>query len=317
MQAVVGRGGVEELKPILPGARGPAVEDIQRRLLVLGYDLGRTGVDGVFLGMTRDAVIAFQTQHNLSEDGVVGEETWSALVDETFTLGDRMLYLRLPHFHGRDVRELQQALSTLGFSCNTVDGIFGRFTEQAVREFQRNCGQPGDGIAGPDTVRALMGLRHVWEGKAAPVPAGPDRDLQRTLEPLTRTAVEVGVFDGLVVESTERRTATEITARLVNLVQASDDRALLWTTDATSVHPQPEIVIELGAGEDFVAPGTPVVSLGDDGPDALAGRILTALAVTDSPCKRLVVDVGSPTMDEQTLQRSAVRLLDALCAALA
>ena len=305
------------MKPILPGARGPAVEDIQKRLLMLDYDLGRTGVDGVFLGMTRDAVIAFQTQHGLSEDGVVGEETWSALVDETFMLGDRMLYLRLPHFHGRDVRELQQALSTLGFSCNAVDGIFGRFTEQAVREFQRNCGQPGDGIAGPDTVRALMGLRHVWEGKGAPVPSGVGRDIQCTLEPLTRTAVEVEVCDGLAVESKERRTATEIAGRLVNLVQASDDRALLWPATATTVYPQPDIVIALGVGEDIAAPGTPVVSLGDDGPDALAGRLLTALAVTDSPRKRLVVDVGSPTMDEHTLQRSAVRLLDALCAALA
>ena len=90
------------MKPILPGGRGPAVEDIQRRLLALGFDLGPTGVDGVFLGKTRDAVIAFQTGNGLSEDGVVGGETWAALVDATFKLGDRTLYLRLPHFHGRD-----------------------------------------------------------------------------------------------------------------------------------------------------------------------------------------------------------------------
>ena len=95
------------MRPVRPGARGPAVEDIQRRLLALGYDLGRTGVDGVFLGLTADAVRSFQSVNGLSEDGVVGDETWSALVDAGFKLGDRMLYLRLPHFHGHDVLALQ------------------------------------------------------------------------------------------------------------------------------------------------------------------------------------------------------------------
>jgi hypothetical protein len=99
-----GENEVLSVRPILPGGRGAAVEDVQRRLLVLGYDLGRTGVDGVFLGQTREAVAAFQREHELSEDGIVGPETWAALVDSTFTLGDRMLYLRLPYFHGNDVQ---------------------------------------------------------------------------------------------------------------------------------------------------------------------------------------------------------------------
>ena len=76
------------MRPVRPSDRGPAVEDIQRRLLALGYDLGPTGVDGVFLGQTAEAVRSFQLSHGLSEDGVVGEETWSALVDAGFTLGD-------------------------------------------------------------------------------------------------------------------------------------------------------------------------------------------------------------------------------------
>ena len=65
------------MRSVRPGNRGPAVEDIQRRLLSLGYELGPTGVDGVFLGLTSEAVRAFQQEHALSEDGVVGDETWS------------------------------------------------------------------------------------------------------------------------------------------------------------------------------------------------------------------------------------------------
>ena len=130
------------MKPVRPGDRGPAVEDIQRRLLTLGYDLGRTGVDGVFLGATAEAVLAFQTQHDLEEDGLVGESTWSTLVDASFSLGDRMLYLRLPHFHGHDVTVLQQALNALGFTVGEIDGIFGAFTERALRAPARLSGMP-------------------------------------------------------------------------------------------------------------------------------------------------------------------------------
>src|SRR5450759_569983 len=140
------RGAVRHIRK---GDRGPAVEDVQRRLLVLGEDLGTTGVDGCFLGATYAAVVAFQRERGLDEDGEVGPETWAALVDATFTLGDRLLYLRYPYLHGADVRSLQQALNALGFACGETDGIFGAFTERAVREFQANMGLDADGIVGP------------------------------------------------------------------------------------------------------------------------------------------------------------------------
>ena len=125
------------LEPIAQGDRGAAVEDVQKRLLVLGFDLGPTGVDGVFLGATLSAVRSFQHANGLSEDGTVGDETWAALVDATFRLGDRLLYLRYPYLHGADVRALQSALNVLGFACGSPDGIFGAFTERAVRTFPR------------------------------------------------------------------------------------------------------------------------------------------------------------------------------------
>ena len=81
--------------PIAQGDRGPAVEDVQKRLLTLGFDLGPTGVDGVFWGATLTAVRRFQADHSLDEDGVVGNETWAALVDATFRLGDRLLGARI------------------------------------------------------------------------------------------------------------------------------------------------------------------------------------------------------------------------------
>jgi len=55
---------------------------------------------------------------------------------------------------GPKVETLQRALNDQGASL-TVDGDFGPATEQAVRDFQSSQGLTADGIAGPQTLRAL------------------------------------------------------------------------------------------------------------------------------------------------------------------
>ena len=103
---------------------GPAVEDVQQRLARLGF-LPEDGIDGVYGDATAAAVRAFCGVAGLPPVGEVNEKVWSALVDASFCLGDRTLYLRMPYFHGHDVLELQQALGALGFACGALDGIFG------------------------------------------------------------------------------------------------------------------------------------------------------------------------------------------------
>lgn len=296
------------MRPILPGARGPAVEDIQKRLLKLGFDLGPTGVDGVFMGRTRDAVVSFQSRLGLSEDGVVGDETWSALVDETFTFGDRSLYLRLPHFHGRDVRVLQQALGSLGFSCRDDDGIFGPMTERAVREFQRNSGQPADGIVGPDTLTAIQRLHHVWEGKDAVV---PDTGRRSGSDPL---AALVGLS---ITVSGDGDTAADVAARLVNLVHATAAEAdVALAIDArpgraVDVH---VLLVESGG---HVMEQIPVAILGSDGTEAFGTRLMTALAARSPGESTIAIETPEGDGGPNGPQRTAVRLLDGICFALA
>jgi hypothetical protein len=55
---------------------------------------------------------------------------------------------------GAAVRELQQLLNSLGFTC-AVDGGFGPNTTSAVERFQEAHGLRVDGKVGPDTWRAL------------------------------------------------------------------------------------------------------------------------------------------------------------------
>jgi len=293
------------MKPVRSGDRGPAVEDIQRRLRTLGYELGPTGVDGVFFGRTAEAVRAFQTKHELAEDGLVGDETWSALVDATFQLGDRMLYLRLPHFHGYDVRVLQEALSALGFACGQVDGIFGAYSERALREFQRNVGLVPDGIAGADTVRAVMALRHVWEGKDPRAHSAAHVAPARAAEVLAKVALGVGGIDEVGAQTAER---------VVNLAHAtsSDARVRVLKPGAESFSECSAILMLCVDGTASAVPGRPVVRL--DPPDSLASRLLTAVAAARRGCPEVVVELpGSDVWDEHVQQRAAVMLLDAVC----
>ena len=151
--------------------QGAAVEDVQRRLAQLGY-LSEDAVDGIYEQRTADAVKAFCREQQLEADGNVDQKTWSKLVDESYELGDRVVYLRLPCFHGKDVRVLQSARSARGFATGGNDGLFGPHTEEALRKFQLNLGLPADGIAGAFTFKALMNLRHSWEGNSSfsPIP---------------------------------------------------------------------------------------------------------------------------------------------------
>ncbi|MBX3573248.1 MAG: DUF3380 domain-containing protein [Mesorhizobium sp.] len=58
---------------------------------------------------------------------------------------------------GDDVRYLQDLLAAAGYRIS-ADGMFGRLTEDAVRDFQRARGLVVDGIAGPRTLETLRGV---------------------------------------------------------------------------------------------------------------------------------------------------------------
>ena len=146
----------EQRLPITAGDEGDAVRELHQRLAATGFTAG--GDPDVFDADTVLAVRGFQASRRLIEDGVVGMQTWGALVESDFRLGDRMLYLRAPMTRGDDVTELQWRLGSLGFDAGYVDGIFGPDTERAVRGFQTNQALTASGVADPHTVAALERL---------------------------------------------------------------------------------------------------------------------------------------------------------------
>jgi peptidoglycan hydrolase-like protein with peptidoglycan-binding domain len=63
------------------GSRGTAVTDLQRRLAAAGFSPGTA--DGIFGSLTANAVRNFQRARGLGVDGVVGPQTWGALLGST------------------------------------------------------------------------------------------------------------------------------------------------------------------------------------------------------------------------------------------
>lgn len=92
---------------------------------------------------------------------------------------------------GARVRELQHLLVRAGYPVN-VDGDYGPATHAAVREFQAAAGLEVDGVAGPQTMRALERYR---QGAA-------DRPGQQALGelPEVRDGVAGGIGGGIAAE---------------------------------------------------------------------------------------------------------------------
>jgi N-acetylmuramoyl-L-alanine amidase len=151
-----------------PGSRGEAVRDLQVRLGVLGHEI--PPVEAGRYGPGTEAMVrAFQQARGLRVDGICGTQTWSAVVESGYRLGDRLLYRRRPMLRGDDVAELQRRLNGLGFDAGREDGILGDDTTRALVEFQRNMNLPADGMCGAATLGVLDRVGGLADGSVATV----------------------------------------------------------------------------------------------------------------------------------------------------
>lgn len=150
---------------IKQGDRSDQVEDVQARLRALGFRIEDD--PATFGDSTHLAVRTFQQSRAILVDGIVGPQTWQHLVEASWRLGDRTLYVKFPPMRGDDVTTLQTRLNALGFDAGREDGIFGPLAHEAVREFQKEYGVLEDGMFGRRTLEALEGLRVDRPGTAA------------------------------------------------------------------------------------------------------------------------------------------------------
>lgn len=69
------------------GVKATYVTVAQYMLSSLGYDLGPTGIDGKFGNYTANAVKAFQRDHGLAVDGIIGPNTAEELIKAYVSAG--------------------------------------------------------------------------------------------------------------------------------------------------------------------------------------------------------------------------------------
>ena len=150
------------------GATGPAVTAVQT---AVGATAG-----GSFGDTTVSAVSAFQGAHGLAGDGVVGPQTWRALLKATAPVpaptsgGPYDAYentVLQVGSTGTAVTVLQQALH-----LTLVDGDFGPATRSAVIAFQTSHQLPADGVVTAPVWRALGAAKTAPAPTPVPVPAG-------------------------------------------------------------------------------------------------------------------------------------------------
>lgn len=179
------------------GDRGTTVRQIQQTLVSLGFSLE---IDGVFGPRTQQAVKAFQQRQRLTADGIVGQQTATALgLNANGEIGGAFITPTpsAPLFtadvlpvmlgdRGTTVRQIQQTLASVGFPLG-IDGVFGPQTQRAVREFQQRRGFIADGVVDLQTATALGFKNGVWQ-----VPAAPGA----TAEWVTITASSLNVRNG-------------------------------------------------------------------------------------------------------------------------
>lgn len=296
------------MNPIKKNDTGAAVEDVQRRLVKAGY-LEESQVTGSFDKATEDAVAALCRASEIEVRQEVDDTVWTKLVDASFELGDRNLFLRVPFFHGADVRTLQEALSALGFACGVADGIFGVHTEDALRRFQLNMGLPTDGIAGAFTFRALLHLQHSWKGKDSFSPV-PRLGFARAAQVLESNLICLfGMSDF----------TRSVAARMSNLALATTPASKVTSADSLLVAPDESMYfVQILVGNEKPASTVPTVDFVDE--ESLPDRISQAFMATRGHQRRIAVRLPEEGWEDageaRSAQHYAIVLLDALCSGL-
>ncbi len=213
------------MQPLRRGASGTAVADVRRMLASLGYvDNTNPTSEHVYDEATELAIRHFQQRRGMTVDGVVGAETYTALTEAHWRLGDRVLAHQPGKLQaGDDVGVLQTQLLELGYDLARADGIFGPRTAAGLRNFQRDYGLVADGVCGPATLHALRQLaRRVVGGRpqllremVAVADAGPSLLGKRIVVDPGHGGADSGyVYSGNGVRITEAALTWDLAARL-------------------------------------------------------------------------------------------------------
>ena len=143
----------EEPRPELleEGVQHSYIEKVQERLMQLGF-MDNDEPTNYFGEVTKAAVMIFQRQNGLAQDGIIGPSTLPLLMDENAKhyaakLGDV----------GEDVKRIQNRLYELGYlaSADMITGTYDEKTQEAALKLQQVNSLSEDGKVGSETMNLL------------------------------------------------------------------------------------------------------------------------------------------------------------------
>lgn len=288
-----------------------AIRDIQQRLAKIDL-LNESEVSGTFDERTCEAIEDFCSLVQIEVRDYVDDEVWESLVSATYSLGDRTLYLRMPHFKGSDCKELQHILGVLGFNAGSEDGEFGTATESALRIFQQNMGLPCDGIAGAWTYQAINNLHHSWESKEA-YRGHRALSLSRVAHVLENNPVCLfGTCDF----------SRSVAKRMSNLSIATTPQSKVVSADSLSIAPDSSMLLFEIILDEGDAANSSNNALNYSEEDDFASKMTSEIkkAYSNQSDKKIAVRISQKSWEEAGPERSAqhyaINLLDALCVSL-
>ena len=130
--------------------------------------LSRLSVDGKYGQRTKNTVIQYQGLSGLTQDGIIGKNTWDSIVSDYENLApvspDTYPGSPLrPGDSGRQVVNMQTRLNNVSpvytaINYQSADGKYGNNMTNAVRRFQGQFGLTADGIIGPLTWNRIVAV---------------------------------------------------------------------------------------------------------------------------------------------------------------
>ncbi|MBP7072347.1 MAG: peptidoglycan-binding protein [Clostridia bacterium] len=130
------------------GSRGAEVTKLQEQLKKLGYFSGKA--TGYFGSATKTAVKKFQASKGVAADGIVGNQTSKILFNSGTSSGSALSREQL--------KKVQTALKNQGLYKGKIDGIFGKLTNSAVKQFQQKNGLSATGTIDAATEAKITAL---------------------------------------------------------------------------------------------------------------------------------------------------------------
>lgn len=144
---------------VVQGVAPRIVAQYAESIGVLGIGLYETAKDGYFVHIDARDYKSFWYGQACAARTTFGKYTGtSSSSGSSSTAGDASdTYILSIGNRGNKVKELQQNLIKLGYSCGQygADGDYGTGTAKAVRDFQADSGLTPDGVAGYQTLNAI------------------------------------------------------------------------------------------------------------------------------------------------------------------